>query len=176
MSNESGGPRAPYIAVVGPGEADAETYALALEVGRLIAARGGVVVCGGLGGVMEAAARGASEAGGSTLGILPGGDRSAANAYVTLALATGLGELRNALVVRCSDAVVAVGGSWGTMSEVALAVRLGKAVVSLRGWSVADAAGAPLGGIVAAGSPFDAVEAVMSPIAGGARAARRPAR
>ena len=95
---------------------------------------------------------------------------------MTLALATGLGELRNALVVRCSDAVVAVEGSWGTMSEVALAVRLGKTVVSLRGWSVADAAGAPLGGIVTAGSPFDAVEAVMSAIAGGARAGRRPAR
>ena len=110
------------------------------------------------------------------MGILPGGDRSAANVYVTLALATGLGELRNALVVRCSDAVIAVGGSWGTMSEVALAVRLGKPVVSLRGWSVADDAGVPLERVVAVASPLEGVEALMSSIARGARADRPPAR
>jgi uncharacterized protein (TIGR00725 family) len=176
MSDDSAARRAPYIAVVGPAEADAETYALAVEVGRLIAEQGGIVLCGGLGGVMEAAARGASQAGGSSLGILPGGDRSAANPYVTVALATGLGELRNALLVRCSDAVLAVGGSWGTMSEVTLAVRLGKPVVSLRGWSVIDPGGTAPGGIIAAESPRGAVQALLSPIAAAARAGRPRAR
>jgi uncharacterized protein (TIGR00725 family) len=151
-----------YIAVVGPGEADAETCAAAAEVGGLIAQRGGVVVCGGLGGVMDAAARGAAERGGRSLGILPGSDRREAGSHLTLVVASGLGELRNALVVRSSDGVVAIGGSWGTLSEVALALRLGLPVVSLRGWSVADAAGAPVSGIEVAGSPAQAVAAVFA--------------
>jgi uncharacterized protein (TIGR00725 family) len=162
MNDHSGAQHAPYIAVVGPAEPDVETHALAVEVGRLIAERGAVVVCGGLGGVMEAAAQGASQAGGSSLGILPGADRAQANRYLTMAIATGLGELRNALVVRCSDAVLAVGGSWGTLSEVALAQRLGRPVVSLRGWSVLDSGGAAVTGIVAASSAAEAVEALIA--------------
>jgi len=164
MNDDSGAQRAPYIAVVGPAEPDSETYAVAVEAGRLIAERGAVVVCGGLGGVMEAAARGASQAGGSSLGILPGTDRAQANRYVTMAIATGLGELRNALVVRCSDAVLAVGGSWGTLSEVALAQRLGRPVVSLRGWSVVDSHGATVTGIVSAESAVEAVEALIAAV------------
>ena len=164
MNDDHSAQRAPYIAVVGPAEPDAETYALAVEAGRLIAERGAVVVCGGLGGVMEAAARGASDAGGSSLGILPGADRAQANRYVTMAVATGLGELRNALVVRCSDAVLAVGGSWGTLSEVALAQRLGRPVVSLGGWSVVDPHGAAVAGIVPAQSAAEAVEALIAAI------------
>jgi uncharacterized protein (TIGR00725 family) len=164
MNDDPGARRAPYIAVVGPAEPDADTYAVAVEAGRLIAERGAVVVCGGLAGVMEAAARGASEAGGSSLGILPGADRAQANRYVTMAVATGLGELRNALVVRCSDAVLAVGGSWGTLSELALAQRLGRPVVSLGGWSVVDPHGAAVAGIVPAQSAAEAVEALIAAI------------
>jgi uncharacterized protein (TIGR00725 family) len=117
-------------------------------VGQELAARGAVVVCGGLGGVMEAACRGAKEAGGLTVGILPGTDRAAANAFVDVAIPTGLGEARNALVVRAADALVAVGGGYGTLSEIALALKAGKRVVGLDSWDIegvlaaADAAGA----------------------------------
>ena len=111
---------------------------------------------------MEAAALGASERGGASLGILPGSDRAAANRYLTLVLATGLGELRNGLVVRSSDAVLAVGGSWGTLSEVALALRLGMPVVSLHGWSVVDHADAALAGITVSASPAEAVDAALT--------------
>lgn len=165
IDDQLGGPRPPYIAVVGPGDADPRTYGLAAETGRLIANRGAVVVCGGLGGVMEAAALGAREAGGASLGILPGRDRSEANRYVTVAVATGLGELRNGLLVRASDALVAVGGSWGTLSELALALRAGIPVVSLGGWSVLDADGAEVAGVLVAGSPAEAVERVFAALA-----------
>jgi hypothetical protein len=95
-----------------------------------------VVVCGGLGGVMEAACRGAKEAGAVTVGILPGADRSAANRFVDAAIATGLGEARNALVVRAADAVVAIGGAYGTLSEIALALKAGKRVVGIGTWDI----------------------------------------
>ena len=165
IDDQLGGPRPPHIAVVGPGEADSETYGLAAETGRLIAARGAVVVCGGLGGVMEAAALGARQAGGVSLGILPGRDRGEANRYVTVAVATGLGELRNALLVRASDALVAVGGSWGTLSELALALRIGLPAVTLGGWSVLDGDGAEVAGMAAASSPAEAVERVFAALA-----------
>lgn len=102
------------------------------EIGRRLAEAGAIVVCGGLGGVMEAAARGAAAAGGLTVGILPGTDPGTANPYIGVPLATGLGEARNALVVRAADAVIAVGGEWGTLSEVALARKMGKGVVVFR--------------------------------------------
>jgi uncharacterized protein (TIGR00725 family) len=119
----SAGPVA-YVAVVGPGEV-AEQAILddARAVGTQLARRGVVVVTGGLGGVMAAACRGAHDAGGTTLGILPGSDRAAANQWVTVAVATGLGELRNGLVVRAADAVIAVAGEYGTLSEIALALK-----------------------------------------------------
>jgi uncharacterized protein (TIGR00725 family) len=150
------------VAVIGPGEADPQTCGLAVETGRLLARARAVVVCGGLGGVMEAAARGAQEAGGVTLGILPGAQRSAANRHLTLAVASGLGEARNALVVSASDAVVAVGFSWGTLSEVALAARAGKAVVALGGWTLRDEYGDPVSGLARADSPAQAVERVFA--------------
>lgn len=129
-------PEAPYIAVVGPGRASDEQTAEAEAVGRGLAGAGAILVCGGLGGVMEAACRGAKAAGGTTVGILPGGDRSGANEWVDVALPTGLGEARNALVVRAADAVIAVGGAYGTLSEIALALKAGKPVVGLATWAL----------------------------------------
>lgn len=120
-----------YIGVVGAGAATEEQLGQAQEVGRLLAEQGHVVVCGGLGGVMEAAALGARVAGGVVVGILPGEDRAGANPYLTVAIPTGLGELRNGLVVRASDAVICLGGDWGTISEVALALRSGVPVITL---------------------------------------------
>jgi len=128
--------RTPYVAVVGAGEASPADLVLAEEVGAGLADLGAVVVTGGLGGVMEAACRGARSRRGRTLGILPGDDRDAANGWVEVAVATGMGELRNGLVVRASDALVAVGGGHGTLSEVALALKLGRPVVGLGTWAV----------------------------------------
>jgi uncharacterized protein (TIGR00725 family) len=128
--------RTPYVAVVGPGDASASELQAAEEVGAGLAAAGAVVVTGGLGGVMEAACRGARSRHGTTLGILPGEDREAANGWVQVAVATGLGELRNGLVVRAADALVAIGGGHGTLSEVALALRIGRPVVGLGTWEV----------------------------------------
>jgi uncharacterized protein (TIGR00725 family) len=133
---DTGSHARPYIAVVGPSEASARERTLAEEVGALLARQGAVVLCGGLGGVMEACARGASMAGGVVLGVLPGFDRTGANPYLTVALATGLGELRNGVLVNAADALVAVGGSWGTFSEVTLALHAHKPVVALRSWSL----------------------------------------
>ena len=127
-----------YVAVVGPGEATAEEIAVAEEVGRGLAAAGAVLVCGGLTGVMEGACRGAKESGGTTVGILPGSDRATANEFVDVAIATGLGEARNALVVRAADVLIAVGGSWGTLSEIALALRTGKRVIGISTWELPE--------------------------------------
>jgi uncharacterized protein (TIGR00725 family) len=128
---------APYVAVVGAGgEVAASVLADAEAVGAELARRGAVVVCGGLGGVMAAACRGARAEGGVTLGILPGLDRADANEWVSVAVATGLGELRNGLVVRSADAVVAIAGEYGTLSEIALALKAGLRVVGLRSWEI----------------------------------------
>jgi uncharacterized protein (TIGR00725 family) len=124
------------VAVVGPGEAGPEEIEAAEAVGRELAAHGAVLVCGGLGGAMEAACRGAKAGGGATLGILPGHDRSAANEHVDMAVATGLGEARNALVVRAADALVAVGGGYGTLSEIAFALKAGKRVIGIGTWEI----------------------------------------
>jgi uncharacterized protein (TIGR00725 family) len=132
-----------YVAVVGPGEATPEEQAHAEEVGQLLAARGAVVVCGGLGGVMGAVSRGAASAGGAVIGILPGSDRGAANEHVTVAIATGMGEMRNALVVRAADAVIAVGGAYGTLSEIAFGLRTGVPVVGIGTWALDDVVDAP---------------------------------
>jgi uncharacterized protein (TIGR00725 family) len=126
-------------------------------VGSRLAEQGVLVVCGGLGGVMEAACRGVKEAGGRTLGLLPGADRRAANAYVDVVVATGLGEARNALVVRAADGIIAVGGAYGTLSEIALGLKAGKPVVGLSSWEI--------DGVVAASSPADAVDRLLSALA-----------
>ena len=135
------------IAVVGPGrDASAGELAAAEEAGAAIAAAGATLVCGGLGGVMEAACRGARSRGGFTVGLLPGSDRDDANGWVVLALPTGLGEARNALVVRAADAVVAIGGGWGTLSEIALALRRGLPVLGVATWELARG-GEPVAGV-----------------------------
>lgn len=130
-------PGAPaYVAVVGPGEASANQAETAEAVGRGLAEAGAIVICGGMDGVMAAACRGAKGAGGLTVGVLPGSDRGAANEWVAIALATGLGELRNGLVVRAADVVIAVGGAYGTLSEVALALKTGVPVLGIETWSI----------------------------------------
>ena len=122
------------IGVIGAGECPAEIALLAEEVGRRIALGGAVLVSGGLGGVMEAASRGAKLAGGLTVGILPGYSRHEANEYVDVAIVTGLSHARNMLVVRSSDVVIAISGEYGTLSEIALALKMGKSVVGLKTW------------------------------------------
>jgi uncharacterized protein (TIGR00725 family) len=124
------------VGVIGSGrELTAEQYQLAFDIGALVAQRGAVLVCGGLGGVMAAASRGAAEAGGTVVGILPGADKAAANEHVTVALPTGLGVARNALVVHASDVLIALPGAFGTVSETAIALDSGKSVVLLPGAS-----------------------------------------
>lgn len=139
-----------YVAVVGPGEATPAEMAAAGAVGAGLARSGAIVVTGGRGGMMEAASRGAAEAGGTTVGILPGADRAEANAHLTVAIPTGLGELRNGLVVRAADAVIAIGGGHGTLSEVALALKAGIPVIGLDTWEIE--------GVQLADSPEQAVE------------------
>lgn len=134
-ANEAPG-RLLHVAVIGPGSCSRAEYKDAYEVGRLLVLARAAVVCGGLGGVMEAAARGAREAGGHTIGILPGHDRSSANAYVEWVVTTGLGEARNVVVVSSGDAVIAVGGSYGTLSEIGLAAKIGRPVVLLHSWKL----------------------------------------
>lgn len=139
-----------YIAVIGSGNASDELYDRARQVGRLVAERGGVVVCGGLSGVMEAAARGAAEAGGTAIGVLPDEDRWRANPYLSYSIATGMGQARNLAVACSADVVIAIGGEYGTLSEIGLARKVGRVVVSLESWDL----GAHT---VAATSPEEAV-------------------
>jgi uncharacterized protein (TIGR00725 family) len=121
----------PIIGVIGGGDCTREEASFAEATGRLVAEGGAILVCGGLGGVMEAAAKGAKANGGVTVGILPGTEPTAANRYIDVPLATGLGEMRNFLIVRTAHALIAIGGGVGTLSEIALAQRVGKPVVGL---------------------------------------------
>ena len=137
-----------YVAVVGPGDASPAELAVSEELGAALASAGAVVVCGGLGGVMEAACRGAKSRRGLTVGLLPGLDRSAANGWVDVAIPTGMGELRNGLIVRAADAVVAVGGGAGTLSEIAFALKAGRTVIGIGTFT--------LDGVAVAGSAEEA--------------------
>jgi uncharacterized protein (TIGR00725 family) len=151
----------PTIAVIGPGrDASDEELAQAEEAGASIAAAGATLVCGGLGGVMEAACRGARSRGGLTVGLLPGTDREDANGWVVLALPTGLGEARNALIVRAADAVVAIGGGWGTLSEIAFALRAGVPVLGVGTWELARG-GKPVAGVRAVDDAATAVSEAL---------------
>jgi uncharacterized protein (TIGR00725 family) len=128
--------RPAQVAVIGGGRAEPGLLELAEEVGRRLAEAGAVLVCGGRGGVMEAASRGAHGAGGVVIGILPGLSPADANEFVTHTVATGVGHARNLAVVASGDAVIAIGGEWGTLSEIALARRLGHPVIALRSWTL----------------------------------------
>jgi uncharacterized protein (TIGR00725 family) len=127
------------VAVIGAGSCDADTLTLAEEVGRRLAHAGCTVLTGGLGGVMEAASRGASEAGGLVLGILPTSEAAAANPFVAIPIATGMGDARNVIIANTAESFVAVGGAYGTLSEIAFALKRGKTVVSLGSWTPDDA-------------------------------------
>jgi uncharacterized protein (TIGR00725 family) len=146
----------PYISVIGAGLASEDEVAAAEEIGRLLAEAGAVLVCGGLGGVMDAAARGCEAGGGTSVGILPGEDRSAGSPHLTVRIATGLGEARNVIVARAADAVIAVGGEFGTLSEIAFALKMGKPVVGLGTWAL-DLEGLPGDPLQRASDPLDAV-------------------
>ncbi len=143
------------MSVVGSGTATGELYEQAREVGRLVAERNGVVVCGGLGGVMEAAARGAAEVGGVAIGILPDEDRGRANKYLTYSVATGVGQARNLAVVCSGDVVIAVGGEYGTLSEIGLALKVGRPMISLGTWDLGEH-------VTVTASPEEAVAAAFA--------------
>ncbi len=123
-----------YIAVIGGSNCSEEEEKLSRQVGAEIAKNGGIVVCGGGSGVMEAASAGARGAGGTVIGILPGDNTREGNSYLSFAVSTGLGEARNAVIARTADAVIAVGGEYGTLSEMALALKMGKPVIGLKSW------------------------------------------
>jgi uncharacterized protein (TIGR00725 family) len=124
------------IGVVGSGDTEKHHDPLAIEVGSLIARHGAVMVCGGLSGIMEAASRGAAQEGGTTIGILPGSEKDEANPHITYPIPTGLGVARNVLIVKTADALIALPGGPGTLSEIALALNIGKPVVDLGGWKI----------------------------------------
>lgn len=146
-----------YASVIGASECSQDLLDVAEEVGRLIAERNWVLVCGGLGGVMEAAAKGATRAGGHALGILPGESRAGANRYLTVSLPTQMGEGRNALVARAADVVIAIGGGYGTLSEIGLALKMGRPVVGVETWELSQK-GESRPGVVVATTAQEAVE------------------
>ena len=149
------------ISVIGGATATAEALTTAQAVGRGVAEAGAVLVCGGRSGVMEAASRGAREAGGEVIGILPSLSPDDANEHVSHAVATGVGHARNLAVVASGDAVIAVGGEWGTLSEIALARRLERPVIGLQTWPLRNRAGSDLG-IAEAESAEEAVRAALT--------------
>lgn len=126
------------ISVIGAGSPTKDGYRLAENIGRRVAERGAVLICGGLGGIMEAAAKGARSAGGITAGILPGCYAGDANPYITVPIVTGMADARNVIVVRSADIVIAVEGKYGTLSEVAIALKIGKPVIGINTWDCAD--------------------------------------
>jgi uncharacterized protein (TIGR00725 family) len=141
------------IAVIGSGSADESALKIAGDVGRIVARRKAILICGGLGGVMEAAARGAKAEGGITVGILPQNHKQNANPYIDIAIATGFGEGRNVIIVRSADAMIAVGGEYGTLSEIAFGLKMNKPVIGIATWDI--------GGIVKADSAEDAVRKAL---------------
>ncbi|MBI3939231.1 MAG: TIGR00725 family protein [Acidobacteria bacterium] len=148
------------IAVIGTSTPETETDRLAERVGELIGASGAILFCGGLGGVMTAAARGCRQAGGTTVGVLPGNSEQDANAFVDLPIVTGLGEARNLVLIRSSHAAIAVGGGYGTLSEIGFALRLGIPVVGLRTWDFSQ--GRSSSGLHCAASAEEAVQKALA--------------
>ncbi len=142
------------VGIIGGSSVDGKTYAAAEEVGRLLASRGATVIGGGLSGVMEASAKGAkAAAAGTTIGIVPGSDKRSANRYIDHVIVTDMGHARNVIIAHTSDALIAIGGEYGTLSEIAIALKLGKKVVSLGSWDIT--------GVNKASSPEEAVSLVL---------------
>lgn len=150
-----------FIAVIGGGQPSPQEAQLAEEVGRELAMRGAILVCGGLGGVMEAACKGASSEGGVTIGILPGESRQAANPYVQIPIVTGIGHARNLAVVKSAQAVIAIGGSYGTLSEISHALQSGIPVIGLNTWSLSRN-GRQDNSIILAQDPTEAVNKALN--------------
>jgi uncharacterized protein (TIGR00725 family) len=142
-----------YIGVIGGNSVSKKLYDTAYKAGQEIAKRGGIVVCGGLSGVMEAACKGAREQGGLTIGILPGRDKSTANEFTGVRIACGMGEARNIVIANTADGFVAIDGEYGTLSEIAFALKLGKPVVGMKTYDIK--------GIVAVNNPVEAVERIF---------------
>jgi uncharacterized protein (TIGR00725 family) len=149
-----------YVAVCGPDPCTREVADQAEDVGRFLARAGAVVVCGGHGGVMGAASKGAAEAGGTVVGILPGSSRAEGNPYLTVSIPTGMGEMRNALIVRAADALIAIAGEFGTLSEIALAVKVGVPVVGLGTWALVKS-GRKVQAFAEVGTPEEAVQQAL---------------
>jgi uncharacterized protein (TIGR00725 family) len=154
------------VAVIGAARCSQTEAAAAEAVGSALAEAGATVICGGRGGVMEAACRGAQQAGGLTVGILPGDDPAAANPYVDVAIATGLGEARNAIVARTARAVVAIGGRYGTLSEIAFALKRGVPVVGVNTWGLEPPDGSGSSPIIRVDDPVEAARRALA-LAGG---------
>jgi len=160
-TDRHGAARYPIVGVIGAARTDEEARALAYDVGRLIAERDAILVCGGLSGVMEAACQGAYEHNGITIGILPTDDTYEANPYVQVPIATGFGIGRNVVIARTADVLIAVGGSYGTLSEIGLALNLGKRVVHLQSWDLDQAGAVDAELYVEAQTPEEAVERAL---------------
>ncbi len=141
------------IGVIGAGRAEKDILLIAEEVGRLIAKSGAILVTGGLSGVMEAASKGAYMEGGITVGILPGIRKEDANPYVLIPISTGMGEARNAIIARACDSLIAIGGEYGTLSEIALALKMGKKVIGIRSWDIP--------GVIKVKDPKEAVDEAL---------------
>jgi uncharacterized protein (TIGR00725 family) len=165
----TGGERVRQISVIGSGscDEDSEAWQLAEEVGRRLGETGAVLVCGGRGGVMEAASRGAAQTGGTVIGIVPQDSLTEANPHCTHVVATGIGHARNLAVVASGEAVIAIGGEWGTLSEIGHARSIGRTVVALRSWALrGEGAMESAPGVVPALTPEEAVEAALDAVGG----------
>ncbi|NLO89268.1 MAG: TIGR00725 family protein [Clostridia bacterium] len=148
-----------YIGVVGSGNCDKETADIAERVGQLLAKEGAVVICGGYGGVMEACSRGAASAGGMVIGVLSEEDRRGANPYLSASLVTGMGQARNAIIVGSSHAVIAISGGYGTLSEIALALKMNRPVIGINTWKIDQGDGKEH--IICADNPEEAVKIAL---------------
>lgn len=154
------------VGVIGANRPDRQTYELAEEVGKEIAKRGAAVVCGGLGGVMEAVCKGARSEGGLTIGIIPSDFKDDANRYVQIPIVTGMGIGRNVMLVKTADVVIAVGGGFGTLSEIGHALNMGKTVVGLGTWKLERAHDKPIPGLVEVETPKEAVRVALEAVSG----------
>lgn len=152
------------VGVIGSSKADPDVMRLAEEVGEAIAKSGAAIVCGGLSGVMEAVCKGARRCGGLTIGIIPSDQKSDANQFVQIPIVTGMGVGRNVMLVKTADVLIAVGGEFGTLSEIAHALNLGKTVIGLRTWKLEKAHSRPISNLIEVDTPSKAVELALKAI------------